>query len=146
MDATYLLRSDWSYRLYSVIFSFLAGFVVFYFLSVLFGGKLVSSPSAVWAVVQSAFCAVPLSFHFYDPPRHDKSRSTLLGKQYEALLVPAVSSVLGSYFGCCVIPLDWNEPWQTWPIPGIAGCVIGALLGWAWVLAKMLSSRYETRL
>uniref|UniRef100_T1JFM6 Phosphatidylinositol-glycan biosynthesis class F protein n=1 Tax=Strigamia maritima TaxID=126957 RepID=T1JFM6_STRMM len=34
-------------------------------------------------------------------------------------------TVLGSWIGALVIPLDWDRPWQVWPIP----CSIGALIG-----------------
>ncbi|XP_012276441.1 phosphatidylinositol-glycan biosynthesis class F protein [Orussus abietinus] len=35
-------------------------------------------------------------------------------------------TLLGAWLGAIVIPLDWDRPWQSWPIP----CVIGALLGY----------------
>lgn len=36
-------------------------------------------------------------------------------------------SVLGGWLGAIPIPLDWDRPWQVWPI----SCVIGALFGYA---------------
>lgn len=36
------------------------------------------------------------------------------------------SVIVGAWFGAFVIPLDWDRPWQTWPIP----CVIGSLAGY----------------
>ncbi|KAF4519911.1 hypothetical protein B566_EDAN008287 [Ephemera danica] len=26
-------------------------------------------------------------------------------------------SLLGAWLGACFIPLDWDRPWQEWPIP-----------------------------
>ncbi|XP_038075346.1 phosphatidylinositol-glycan biosynthesis class F protein-like [Patiria miniata] len=37
----------------------------------------------------------------------------------------ALASLLGAWMGAFTIPLDWDRPWQVWPIP----CAIGALLG-----------------
>ncbi|XP_022095668.1 phosphatidylinositol-glycan biosynthesis class F protein-like [Acanthaster planci] len=37
----------------------------------------------------------------------------------------AVASLLGAWMGAFTIPLDWDRPWQVWPVP----CAIGALLG-----------------
>ena len=35
-------------------------------------------------------------------------------------------TIIGAWGGAFVIPLDWHEPWQKWPIP----CTYGALLGY----------------
>jgi len=37
-----------------------------------------------------------------------------------------------------VIPLDWNKPYQIWPIPCILGAVIGNLVGNSALLAGYL--------
>lgn len=42
-------------------------------------------------------------------------------------------TIFGAWIGAVVIPLDWNRPWQQWPIP----CWLGALAGY--VLAHVLS-------
>ncbi|RUS79927.1 hypothetical protein EGW08_012315 [Elysia chlorotica] len=43
-------------------------------------------------------------------------------------------SLLGGWLGAVPIPLDWDRPWQVWPI----SCVIGALLGYS--VGLLLSS------
>lgn len=36
-----------------------------------------------------------------------------------------MSWVAGSWLGCVVIPLDWDAPWQKWPIPNmVAGTIL----------------------
>ena len=35
---------------------------------------------------------------------------------------------LGAWCGAMVIPLDWDRPWQKWPVPCVAGAVAGS--GW----------------
>lgn len=34
-------------------------------------------------------------------------------------------TLLGAWLGAVVIPLDWDRPWQVWPVP----CCLGALAG-----------------
>lgn len=33
-------------------------------------------------------------------------------------------AIFGAWLGSIVIPLDWDRPWQAWPVP----CVLGAFL------------------
>ncbi|KAH3848362.1 phosphatidylinositol-glycan biosynthesis class F protein-like [Dreissena polymorpha] len=42
-----------------------------------------------------------------------------------AVFYSVVCSLLGSWCGAAPIPLDWDRPWQAWPIT----CVLGAILG-----------------
>ncbi|KAG1818974.1 GPI biosynthesis protein family Pig-F-domain-containing protein [Suillus subaureus] len=50
----------------------------------------------------------------------------------KALVYPAVATLLGAWLGALPIALDWDRPWQTWPLTplfgGIAGYIIGSLL------------------
>ncbi|OAX37903.1 hypothetical protein K503DRAFT_205146 [Rhizopogon vinicolor AM-OR11-026] len=49
-----------------------------------------------------------------------------------ALVYPAVATLLGSWLGALPIALDWDRPWQAWPLTplfgGISGYIIGSLL------------------
>ncbi|XP_046963106.1 phosphatidylinositol-glycan biosynthesis class F protein [Vanessa cardui] len=40
----------------------------------------------------------------------------------------ALLTVCGAWLGAVVIPLDWNTPWQQWPIPCYLGAIGGYLL------------------
>ena len=40
--------------------------------------------------------------------------------------LPALTTIVGAWAGAIVIPLDWHQPWQQWPIP----CTYGALAGY----------------
>lgn len=46
----------------------------------------------------------------------------------EMLVSSAMMTVCGAWVGAVVIPLDWNTPWQKWPIPCYLGAVLGFLL------------------
>ena len=43
--------------------------------------------------------------------------------------IPAITSVIGSWIGAIPIPLDWDKPWQQWPISCICGGIIGFAMG-----------------
>ncbi|CAN7999660.1 unnamed protein product [Ixodes hexagonus] len=36
----------------------------------------------------------------------------------------ALGALAGAWLGCMALPLDWDRPWQRWPIP----CLVGASL------------------
>ncbi|KAF9419313.1 kinesin-like protein Klp8 [Podila epigama] len=41
-----------------------------------------------------------------------------------ALYCQGMTAIFGAWLGAIVIPLDWDRPWQAWPVP----CVLGAFL------------------
>lgn len=48
----------------------------------------------------------------------------------EAVLYSSmIGGMLGCWAACVVIPLDWNRPWQYWPIPNSVGTMVGSILG-----------------
>ncbi|XP_075971906.1 phosphatidylinositol glycan anchor biosynthesis class F [Anticarsia gemmatalis] len=46
----------------------------------------------------------------------------------EMLVNNALLTICGAWLGAVVIPLDWNTPWQVWPIPCYLGAIGGFLL------------------
>lgn len=46
------------------------------------------------------------------------------------------SSIVGAWFGAFPIPLDWDRPWQAWPV----SCIIGTLLGYG--MGLLIASGY----
>mmetsp|Transcript_87795 Transcript_87795/g.128403 ORF Transcript_87795/g.128403 Transcript_87795/m.128403 type:complete len:271 (-) Transcript_87795:51-863(-) len=43
--------------------------------------------------------------------------------------IPASFATVGAWLGAFPIPLDWDRPWQAWPITCTAGAVVGQSLG-----------------
>ncbi|XP_075217144.1 phosphatidylinositol glycan anchor biosynthesis class F isoform X2 [Lycorma delicatula] len=39
-------------------------------------------------------------------------------------------SLFGAWIGAFVIPLDWERPWQVWPIPCSTGAILGSMLSY----------------
>ncbi|CAE6452585.1 unnamed protein product, partial [Rhizoctonia solani] len=46
-----------------------------------------------------------------------------------AILFPAVGAILGCWLGVSPMPLDWDRPWQAWPLTSAYMAVIGHLVG-----------------
>ncbi|KMT14072.1 hypothetical protein BVRB_4g078980 isoform A [Beta vulgaris subsp. vulgaris] len=43
--------------------------------------------------------------------------------------LPALGSVIGAWFGAWPMPLDWERPWQEWPICVTYGALVGYAIG-----------------
>ena len=48
-----------------------------------------------------------------------------LGRQ---LFINFCGAVFGAWIGALPIPLDWDRPWQAWPVSCAAGAVLGSFL------------------
>lgn len=46
-----------------------------------------------------------------------------------AAYIQAVSVLVGAWLGAVVIPLDWERPWQQWPISCVLGAIVGQAIG-----------------
>ncbi|KAI1894415.1 hypothetical protein AGOR_G00115570 [Albula goreensis] len=46
-----------------------------------------------------------------------------------SLQITTASSVIGAWLGAFPIPLDWDRPWQVWPISCSLGATFGFLTG-----------------
>ncbi|XP_055351739.1 phosphatidylinositol-glycan biosynthesis class F protein-like [Paramacrobiotus metropolitanus] len=51
--------------------------------------------------------------------------------------VPGLMAVVGAWCGSVVIPLDWDRPWQKWPIPCCYAAFVGYTLGHVGWLAAL---------
>ncbi|KAF9078635.1 GPI biosynthesis protein family Pig-F-domain-containing protein [Rhodocollybia butyracea] len=45
-----------------------------------------------------------------------------------AIVYPAVGTLLGSWLGAIPIALDWDRPWQSWPLTPTYGALIGYII------------------
>ncbi|XP_019441231.1 PREDICTED: uncharacterized protein C1450.15 isoform X2 [Lupinus angustifolius] len=45
------------------------------------------------------------------------------------ICLPAHGAVIGGWFGAWPMPLDWERPWQEWPISVSYGAIAGYLVG-----------------
>lgn len=81
-----------------------------------------------WSLVMSSFSVVPSACVFgsswMDWQRlfaYTKPNGTI----DHMICIPAHGAIIGAWFGAWPMPLDWERPWQEWPICVSYGAVIG---------------------
>ncbi|ANM58544.1 phosphatidylinositol-glycan biosynthesis class F-like protein [Arabidopsis thaliana] len=62
------------------------------------------------------------------------------------LLVPAYGAIIGGWFGAWPMPLDWERPWQEWPICVCYGAIGGYIGGQMVSLLTLLSEHKNLKL
>ncbi|TMW57147.1 hypothetical protein Poli38472_003072 [Pythium oligandrum] len=120
------------------------GSVIFHLVIILFGAPIhqLVQRTALLALLISAFTTLPLSLHagihwqdWVDIALNARCRDDM---EFFITCVCA-GSALGAYLGALPIPLDWDRPWQQWPLTcvygalgghtvGVVGCAIGMAL------------------
>ncbi|CAH0475087.1 unnamed protein product [Peronospora belbahrii] len=124
------------------------GTAIFHVSIVLFGAPVVDlwMQTLLLAVVLSACTTMPLALHFGCAPRKwlDLLLTINVTNTQELYLVcSSIGAILGAYVGALPIPLDWDRPWQQWPLT----CVYGILLGHAaGILVSVVVSSISTSL
>ncbi|KAJ9120099.1 hypothetical protein QFC22_002997 [Naganishia vaughanmartiniae] len=46
-----------------------------------------------------------------------------------ATVYPVFGALVGAWFGVIPLALDWDRPWQTWPLPPVLTSIIGFIIG-----------------
>ncbi|KAF9391172.1 hypothetical protein CPB97_007292 [Podila verticillata] len=46
-----------------------------------------------------------------------------------ALYCQGMMAIFGAWLGSIVIPLDWDRPWQAWPVPSVLGAFLFYMVG-----------------
>lgn len=100
----------------------------FYFGAVIFGAPVLSQhyETFFFALLMTILTALPCILHL-----NLESVPTLFLSIFEGTDIHPYYFwnirliLLGSWLGAVIIPLDWDKPYQKWPIP----CCIGALVG-----------------
>ncbi|WVQ75158.1 hypothetical protein IAR50_004767 [Cryptococcus sp. DSM 104548] len=141
-------------RLYEAGASTLAGALVFYVLLSLLGAPLNNhwDKTALLAVHLSILTVLPVIYTLGMPSLYDKGtyarfRMTRLFCEFKpetplerALVYPAVGTLTGAWIGALPIPLDWDRPWQSYPLTiafaSIVGFVGGGFASWGHSVAE----------
>jgi phosphatidylinositol glycan class F len=105
--------------------------------------------TVVWALLMTSLTSVPVVVLL--DTEHQTWRRVLLDRIFinsaeRGLYVMVMSTLLGAWLGAVPIPLDWNRPWQVWPMPCCCGAVLGSLLGSSYSLLAQHFSFYPTQL
>ncbi|XP_050512033.1 phosphatidylinositol-glycan biosynthesis class F protein [Diabrotica virgifera virgifera] len=110
--------------------------VIFYVGAILFGAPFLSEhyETLFFATLMTVLTTIPICLHL-DHDNVYNLFSSLLdfdgNKLQEHFLINIRFTVFGAWLGAVLIPLDWNRPYQDWPIPccygAVAGCFVGNL-------------------
>ncbi|XP_032039904.1 phosphatidylinositol-glycan biosynthesis class F protein isoform X1 [Aythya fuligula] len=105
--------------------------ILFHAIIVLYGAPLIESVTEtfLFAVLLSTFttlqCLCMLGPNIQAWIRvFSKNGATSIWEN--SLQITTTCSILGAWFGAFPIPLDWDRPWQVWPI----SCSLGATFGY----------------
>ncbi|XP_068638238.1 uncharacterized protein [Aristolochia californica] len=85
-----------------------------------------------WSFLMSLFTVVPSATVFgssWTDWQRLFANSKLTGSVDHMISLPAHGAVIGAWLGAWPMPLDWDRPWQEWPICVSYGAVTGYLLG-----------------
>ncbi|OAP14685.1 hypothetical protein AXX17_AT1G16820 [Arabidopsis thaliana] len=102
-----------------------------------------------WSFLMSVFTVVPatavLGASWIDWHRIFASLKPI-GIIEHMLLVPAYGAIIGGWFGAWPMPLDWERPWQEWPICVCYGAIGGYIGGQMVSLLTFLSEHKNLKL
>ncbi|KAG7591855.1 GPI biosynthesis protein Pig-F [Arabidopsis thaliana x Arabidopsis arenosa] len=97
-----------------------------------------------WSFLMSVFTVVPASAVFgaswTDWHRVFASLKPTGNVEY-MILIPAYGAIIGGWFGAWPMPLDWERPWQEWPICVCYGAIGGYIVGQMVSLSLMILLR-----
>ncbi|KAJ1436946.1 GPI biosynthesis protein Pig-F [Sesbania bispinosa] len=84
-----------------------------------------------WSLMMSLFTTVPASSALgssWADWRRIFARTKPNGPIEYLICLPAYGAVIGGWFGAWPMPLDWDRPWQEWPISVSYGTLAGYLV------------------
>ncbi|CAL1547466.1 unnamed protein product [Lymnaea stagnalis] len=112
------------------LFILILGCIIFYIICICYGAPLLSSTTETFhfsmlltvliCLPNCIFCGSNLDNWF------TMFTSSSANGVETVVYFTSLCSLLGAWLGAVPIPLDWDRPWQEWPI----SCVIGALSGY----------------
>ncbi|KAI8019977.1 Uncharacterized protein C1450.15 [Camellia lanceoleosa] len=85
-----------------------------------------------WSLLMSLFTVVPAASVFgssWTNWQQIFAHTKPIGSIDYMICLPAHGAVIGAWFGAWPMPLDWERPWQEWPICVSYGAIAGYLVG-----------------
>lgn len=87
-----------------------------------------------WSLMMSLFTFVPAASVFgssWTDWQRIFGYTKPVGVADHIICLPAHGAIIGAWFGAWPMPLDWERPWQEWPICVSYGSIFGYLIGMA---------------
>lgn len=117
---------------------------VFYVIAVLFGAPFYSAQEEtfMFSVLLTILVVLPLIINLGLDTTISilSSASVFVEKDGLSTIFSIVIRfvLFGAWLGAVVIPLDWDRPWQAWPIPCSYGAMIGYVISQVFILSLNL--------
>ncbi|WWC98260.1 hypothetical protein V866_005151 [Kwoniella sp. B9012] len=94
----------------------------------------------VWPTVHAL--GVPSIF---DSGTYARFRMTRLFCEFRALVYPVIGTLSGAWCGAIPIPLDWDRPWQSYPLTPTVGSILGFIVGGfvSWLHSALIDTADE---
>ncbi|XP_031261115.1 phosphatidylinositol-glycan biosynthesis class F protein-like [Pistacia vera] len=99
-----------------------------------------------WSLLMSLFTFVPAASVYgssWEDWRHIFAHTKPNGSVDYMICLPVHGAVIGAWFGAWPMPLDWERPWQEWPICVSYGALAGYLIGMVASLGFVLIRRRQ---
>ncbi|CAN1844844.1 Phosphatidylinositol-glycan biosynthesis class F protein [Linum perenne] len=101
-----------------------------------------------WSLLMSSLTVVPVA-SVYGSSWADWQRLLACTKPNGSLeymlCIPAHGAVIGAWLGAWPMPLDWERPWQEWPICVTYGSLVGYVVGMVASVVVVLASSTGVR-
>ncbi|XAR50448.1 hypothetical protein NMG60_11004781 [Bertholletia excelsa] len=84
-----------------------------------------------WSILMSVFTVVPAASVFgssWTDWQRIFAHTEPHGSVEYMVCLPAHGAVIGAWFGAWPMPLDWERPWQEWPICVTYGAITGYMV------------------
>lgn len=116
---------------------------IYYTIIILFGAPVISlqEETIMLTLTLITLTFVPACLHL----GIDNALGLLFGIQANSadIFVESVKTnvkftLMGTWLGAIAIPLDWDRPWQVWPVPCVTSALIGYTLAHLFTLVSML--------
>lgn len=115
---------------------------IYYVIAVMFGAPIILKyeETLMISILVSSLTVIPSCLNVGS----NQTLSFLVGKPETSNLISDMIlqyiqlTFVGTWLGAIVIPLDWDRPWQEWPVPCCIGAIGGYVFSHVVTLIKLL--------
>jgi len=110
------------------------GSIFFFFVAIALGAPMFAKfyETMVFSLMMATFVVLPV-FLVFGLDFNALWKIYITGKTTikieDFIRYTGLGSLVGAWIGVAAIPLDWNQPWQEWPVSVFAGGWVGYLVG-----------------
>lgn len=126
-------------RLGALFAEFLASILLVYFIAFTFGASLIEDlySNLLFSVLVATIAFLPTLILVPHSAPFELFMRLFVRREFanvteETCVGVAYGCSVGAWFGCFVLPLDWDRWWQQWPLPCCFGALIGSFIALAY--------------